>query len=138
MRSHKFWMFAILRLLLALFILVLLALAVGCCENPDAMKQVQATMSTLETLYPAVVASATAIAGKEVMPGTQDERVKSTIVATDTALALGGGLRDQYCVKKGLADQLKIQTQQVQQDAMAAGIPIPTPNPIPNAPAPAQ
>ncbi|MCX5888084.1 MAG: hypothetical protein NTY36_01365 [Deltaproteobacteria bacterium] len=123
----------------SVILLVLLALALGgCCENPDAMKQVQAAMSTLEILYPAVVASATAIAGKEVMPGSQDERVKSTVVATDTALALGGGLRDQYCVKKGVADQLKLQAQQVQVDAKAAGIPIPTANPIPNAPAAAQ
>jgi hypothetical protein len=98
----------------------------GCCSNPNASAQLEASLNSVKTFYGPLSTAANAIAGKTVLPGSQDAKVQDAMVATDSACLLLGTLQDEYCPSTSAVGQAVLQAQQAAKQAATAGVPVST------------
>lgn len=81
-------------------------LLAGCCESPNAIKQIQAA-------YNQAQAMAYGPDGQllpDISKAINDPRVKEGVAAADLALSLGGMLKDQYCASQPQVAQVQAAT----------------------------
>lgn len=104
--------FSILLLSLALAGLLLTA---GCCDKTNYLPMVQAGMAVLAVNYDPLV-------GKY-LDDPANKTVQAALVSTDTALLLGGLIRDAYCASMKDAEQFKSQAELAKKAQARIGLP---------------
>jgi hypothetical protein len=111
---------------LAFLVLAAVLVLGGCCSNPNATAQLQASLNQVQAFYGPLSTAANALVGKTVLPGSQDAKVQDATVAADSALLLLGTLQDEYCPSTSAVGQAVLQAKQAASQAQAAGVPVST------------
>jgi len=105
----------ILRLVLLLTAHCLLVTAfLGCCSYPQGFQKARNTLGLVQSFYDPLVS--------QLVSESTDAKIIAAVVAADAALALAGGVQDQWCPDPAQVQQAAAQAQKAQGLAAQAGV----------------
>jgi hypothetical protein len=95
-----------------LWVVALVWLSGGCCNNPGLFQKVHDSMALVQSFYDPLIRQDL----------DRNETAKQAVVAADTTLLLAGELQRQWCPNPSQAMQLELQAKEAMQLAQEAGV----------------